>query len=278
MTENRIEQLKVVSREMRIDILKMCHSCGKNNAHLGGCLSSVEILSVLFLEIIKMNNNCSNEYRDRFVLSKGHAGIALYAALKQIGVISQKDIQKPLRGVDAELFRHPKRNLEKYIEVSSGSLGQGFPYSVGLALAMKKKSYNDSRVFVIVGDGECNEGSIWEAAAFASHMQLDNLVVIVDKNGLQLDGFTSDILQMDNMEEKWRAFGFEVATVDGHDIEMLYLELLHARERISKKPLAIIANTIKGKGVSFAENVPEWHDGFLSDDLYEVALKEIQNV
>jgi len=275
MYEKRVKELENIAKEIRIDILNMCHKCGENNAHLGGCLSAVEILTVLFLEVMSTTNVKLPEAKDRFVLSKGHAGIALYAVLKQIGIVTQEEICKPLRGLNTDLFRHPKRNPNKYIEVSSGSLGLGFSYGVGLALAMKKKSFTERRTFVIVGDGECNEGSIWEAASFASHMKLDNLTVIVDKNGLQLDGFTNQIMEMDNIEERWGAFGFNTVSVDGHDIAALSRELTHSYD--NRKPLAIIANTIKGKGVSFAENAPKWHDGFLNDTLYETALKEINN-
>jgi len=274
MTEERLLQLKTITKEMRIDILNMCHGCGRNNAHLGGCLSMVEILAVLFLEIIKIKNVKPNDARDRFVLSKGHAGIAMYAALKQIGVLSQEEINQPLRGTEAILFRHPKRNPDKYIEMTAGSLGQGLSYGVGLALAAKKKSFNRSKTFVVLGDGECNEGSIWEAAAFASHNKLSNLIVIIDKNNLQLDGFTNEIMNMDNLEKRWASFGFDTVSLDGHDVSALYTAL---SQNAVEKPLAIIANTTKGKGVSFAENAPQWHDGFLSDNLYETALKEVEN-
>lgn len=277
MTEERTVYLRKIAKEMRLDILDMCHRCGKNSAHLSGSLSVVEILAVLFMEIIKLNNVYPPEARDRFILSKGHAGIALYSALKQIGVVSPEEINQPLRGLDTVLFRHPKRNASKYIEMSAGSLGQGLSYGAGVAIALKKKSYNNSRVFVILGDGECNEGSVWEAAAFSSHQKLDNLTVIIDKNGLSLDGFTQEIMNMDNLEDRWASFGFNVVTVDGHDVSELYEALSRTSTNRSGEPVAILANTTKGRGVSFAENAPEWHDKVLSDDYYMIARREVAN-
>ena len=272
LTKEHIHHLEMKSKEMREDILKMCHGCGKNNSHLSGCLSAVETLAVLFLETIDLVKT-----RDRIILSKGHAGIALYAAMKQAGLLTQEEIERPLRGSGSELFRHPARNPGKYIETTAGSLGQGLSYGAGLALAMKKKFNNSAKVFVMVGDGECNEGSVWEAAAFASHMKLDNLIVIVDKNNLQLDGFTNDIMNMDNMAEKWSAFGFDIKCVDGHNVNELYTALLCAKTQREGKPFAIIANTTKGKGVSFAENVPEWHDAYMDDKSYAIALQEVKD-
>jgi len=273
MTEKRVTQLLDACKEMRLDILHMCHRCGKNSAHLSGSLSAVEILGTLFLEVLNLPKD--SEENDKFILSKAHAGIALYAAMKQAGIVSQYEIESPLRGDNTDLFRHPKRNPNRYIEMTGGSLGQGLSYGAGLACAIKRRAQTKRKVYVVLGDGECNEGSVWEAASFISHMKLDNLVVIVDKNGLQLDGFTSDIMEMDNLEERWSAFGFNTFSVDGHDPHALYNAL--AQPSTNSKPLAIIANTLKGKGVSFAENAQEWHDKILDNDSYKTALQEVSN-
>ena len=253
--------------DMRKDILKMSLNCGKMGAHLGGSLSCVDILAVLFTE--KMHHEGEN--RDRFIMSKAHSAMALYAALKQVGKIKEDDIQEAMKK-GSFLFKHPKINIPKGIEFSGGSLGQGLSLGVGTALAIKIKGIA-ARTYVLVGDGECDEGSVWEAAMSASHYNLNNLVVIVDRNGLQNDGTTDDIMNLQNMQMKWNAFGFDTYCINGHDIEQI-------RDALSKEslchPIAIIANTIKGKGVSFAENVVEWHASFLTQDLYEKAMEEVE--
>ncbi len=269
------QDLHAITVDMRKDILTMCHNCGKQNGHLGGCLSAVDILAVLYTQIMNINEVAHSgiawENRDRFILSKGHAGFALYAVLKQIGLISQEMIQGSIRGEHSVLFRHPKKNEQFGIECSVGSLGMGLGYGIGLAETFKRKK-TMQKVYVMLGDGECNEGSVWESAAYAGHRKLENLVVIIDKNKLQLDGYTSDVLNMDNMRERWEAFGFQSMEVDGHN----WHELIRAFQTENKgKPLAIIADTVKGKGVSFAENQVQWHDNYLSDELYEKAWKEV---
>lgn len=261
------------SKEMRKDILDLCYRSGSQKAHLGGCMSLVEILAVLYLSVMDLNtvHTPAWEQRDRLILSKGHGALAMYAALKQAGVITPEELKKPIRGQDTFMFRHPKRNVEKGIEFSGGSLGMGLGYGIGECLAFLRKGNHSSKTYVIIGDGECDEGAVWESAALAGHLRLKNLAVIIDKNGLQLDGFTKDILCMDNMEERWRAFGFHSMTVDGHDCRQLYEALTMERD----KPLAVIANTIKGKGISFAENQKCWHDNYLSEQLYRRGLQDI---
>lgn len=182
-------------------------------------------------------------------------------------------LSRPLYGKETFLYKHSKRDLAHGIEMSGGSLGQGFPFAVGIAMALLEKKNTVSHVYAIVGDGECNEGSIWEAAALAGHHRLPNLTVIVDKNQLQLDGYTHNILDMSNMEERWRSFGFEACTVDGHN----YDALLRTIGEPHSDPFAVIANTIKGNGISFAQDNPDWHDNFLTDTLYQKALEEIEN-
>lgn len=265
------KKLNEISKKMRKDILGMCYRCGENKAHLGGCLSMVEILTVLYTEVINLKRVVRWEERDRFIVSKGHGGIALYAALHQIGILTDYEVQAEMRGDKTITYRHPKRNTDKGIECSSGSLGMGLSYGIGLLCAFERKDNFYSKVYVMLGDGECNEGAIWEGAMYAAHKKMKNLVVIIDKNGLQLDGKTSDIMNMDNMGEKWEAFGFDVRVIDGHN----YTDIYEALVKPSHLPIAIIAQTVKGKGISFAENKVEWHDNFLSKELYELGLLEI---
>ena len=265
------QEMTRFSRGMRRDIVELVHRAGNEGAHLGGCLSLVEILTVLYTSILRYDPKRPDwELRDRVVISKNHSSIALYAAMHQAGLISDSEIQLPLYGEDTFLYKHSRRNVAHGIEISGGSLGQGISFAEGIALALRRKG-SDARVYAIVGDGECNEGSVWEAASLAGHLALDNLTVIVDKNGLQLDGATKDIINMDNMAERWSAFGFDAVTVDGHD----YAQLNAVFARRSGKPLAVIAETVKGKGVSFAEGNVDWHDNVLTDELYRQAMEEV---
>lgn len=272
-----------IACDMRHDILTMVHNCGKQNGHLGGCMSAVEVLAVLYSQIMNINEvaHSGRDWadRDRFIMSKGHAGIAMYAAMKHVGLVSQAMIDGDIRGENTVLFRHPKRNIEFGIECSVGSLGMGIGYGIGLAESFRRRN-SGQKVFVMLGDGECNEGSVWEGAAYASHRGLENLTVIIDQNGLQLDGTTREVLAMDNMAERWKAFGFCVVEVDGHNIEAVYSALKTAHQG---KPLAVIAHTIKGKGISFAENRVEWHDHYLSNELYvqgkqDLGIRELGEV
>lgn len=259
------------ARGMRRDIVELVHRAGSEGAHLGGCLSLVDILTVLYNGVLRYDRDLPGwEERDRVVLSKAHASIALYAAMHRAGQLSDAEFALPLYGQNTFLYKHAKRNVAHGLEMSGGSLGQGLPFAVGIAVALKRKK-TDSRVYAILGDGECNEGSVWEAAALAGHLQLDNLTVIIDKNGLQLDGFTRDVLNMDNLSERWRAFGFHTVDADGHDHAQLY----RALSEKSDGPTAIVAHTVKGKGVSFAENNVDWHDNVLTDALYRQALQEV---
>lgn len=257
------------ARQMRIDSIKAVYSVGNTGGHIGGTLSMIEIMSVLYLGVMRYDpENPLWEQRDRFILSKGHGALAQYAAMKQLGMISEEELLT-FKKEGTFLFAHPSRNLERGIEFSSGSLGQGVSLAVGAALALKKKK-NDAHVYVLVGDGECNEGSVWEALASASHFKLDNLTVIVDRNGLQYDGKTGDILSMENLGAKFTAFGLHTMEVDGHEPGALYDALMLK----CAGPKAVIANTIKGKGVSFMEGVPQWHNGRLSEKQYAQALQE----
>lgn len=268
-------QVSNIVRDMRHDILRMVHNCGKQNGHLGGCMSVVELLAVLYTQIMNINEVAHSDkewaLRDRFIMSKGHAGIAMYAAMKHVGLLSQEMINGPVRGENTVIYRHPKRNIEYGIECSVGSLGMGIGYGIGLAESFRRKG-TGQQVYVMVGDGECDEGSVWESAAYAGHRKLENLTVIIDKNNLQLDGLTHEVLAMDNMAERWKAFGFQTIEIDGHNIEAIHNAFRTAHKG---QPLAVIAHTVKGKGVSFAENRVEWHDNYLSDALYEQGMEEL---
>lgn len=260
--------VEFVSKEMRKDILRMAYNCGTGGAHIGGSMSVVEILSVLYTEVM-----ChKGDIRDRFIMSKAHAVIALYAALHQVGKLTDCDIENAMKP-GSILFKHPCMNVKKGIEFSGGSLGHGLSLGVGTALALKMKKNSESRVYVMLGDGECDEGAIWEAAACASHYKLDNLTVIIDQNGLQNDGTTKEILDFSDMPQRWKAFGFYVQKIDGHNVE----QIRKAFEKKSNQPKAIVAKTIKGKGVSFAENVVDWHAAYLTKELFDRAIEELEN-
>jgi transketolase len=255
---------------MRKDIIEMTYRVGSHGAHIGGSLSMVEIMAVLYMNILKYDKNyLTSELRDRLILSKGHGAMALYAAMKQAGIINAEELLE-FKKDNSRLSVHPQLLPELGIETASGSLGMGLSMGVGIALALKKKKNLSSRVFVVSGDGECNEGSVWEAAMSACHFGLNNLRHIVDYNNLQYDGLTSVILRDVVTSEKWRAFGWQVIEVDGHNI----CELVAAMKVESDKPVCIIAHTIKGKGVSFMENNAFWHAGNLREEQYKQALAE----
>lgn len=259
------------AKEIRHDVLKMALCTGNTGAHIGGSLSIVEIMAVLYRGIMKHDPaHPLMEKRDRFILSKGHGVLSLYAALQQTGYIP-KELLWTFKQNDSPLTGHPSLNQTLGIEFSSGSLGQGLSLGIGVALALKRKQNHTSRVYVLLGDGECNEGSIWEAAAFAAHHTLQNLIVIIDKNGLQYDGKTEDILSMEPFSDKWKSFGWNTITIDGHNIGQLYDALTYQ----SSKPFVIIAETIKGKGISFIENNPKWHNSRLTQDQYNKAILEL---
>ena len=254
------------AENMRKNILTSAFKAGNNGAHIAPSLSCVEILTALYNGILKYNKSDPfDETRDRFILSKGHAGLALYAALYEAGLISQKEYDSFEKN-GGDFPGQPSKNIEKRIEFSGGSLGMGLSYGIGLALAGR-------RVFVILGDGECNEGSIWESAMFAGYNKLQNLTVIVDLNGMQADGKSSDVLTFD-MKKMWEACGWAIEECDGHDSVALKQKL----QQECNQPKVILAHTVKGKGVSFMENAREWHHGKLTQKQLEQALAEIAEV
>lgn len=263
---------KQFSKQLRLKALEMAYKSGKNGSHIGGGLSAIEIFAALYGSVLKFDiSHPEDENRDRLVVSKGHCVLAYYSALNAVGFMSKEDLDG-FEVDGAHLHGHAFRNLTNGIEFSGGSLSMGMSFAVGQALACKKKCLNN-RVFTIVGDGECDEGQIWESAMAASNYKLNNLVVIVDCNQLQYDGLTKEVMNNSSLAEKFKAFGFETIEVDGHDVE----ELTKALSLRSDKPICIVAHTVKGKGASFAEGQREWHHHTLSEEEYCLARKEVEN-
>jgi transketolase len=267
--EDDIKNISVFSNNMRRNILNMALSAGSNSSHFGGALSIVEILATLFSSIMRRNGKKLDQ--DRFILSKGHACLAYYAALSEIGLIEKKELLTFEKN-NSNLLGHPVKNKKLGIDFSTGSLGMGLSSAIGLSISIKKKKLTHN-VYVVVGDGECNEGSIWEGALAAPNLNLDNLYVIIDNNGFQQTGSNKDIMNLIDLKDKWKSFGWHTEEVDGHDTKKLKKIFLNTR-RINK-PKAIIAKTIKGKGFSFSENDNNWHHKVLSKSVYEQALKEL---
>ena len=265
--------LQQLSKEFRLSALKMAHDCGKNGSHIGTAFSSIEIYATLFGSVLNIDaQKPFDENRDRLVVSKGHSVLAYYTALRYAGFLTDEDIAS-FETNGSHFHGHAMRNLEKGIEFSGGSLSMGMSFAVGLALSCKRKGLKN-KVYCIVGDGECDEGLIWEAAMSAANFKLDNFTVIVDRNVLQYDGPTGSVMDLLDLGAKFKAFGFSVSEVDGHNCD----ELLRALTENHDIPKCVIAHTIKGKGISFAENVKEWHHHTLSDSEYEQAVKEVENV
>lgn len=263
---------KELAKQLRLKALEMAFKSGRNGSHLGGGLSAIEIFATLYGSILHYDaNNPDGENRDRLIVSKGHCVLAYYPALKFAGYISQEDLDS-FETDGSHFHGHALRNLKNGIEFSGGSLSLGMSFAVGEALACKKKGLKN-RIFVIVGDGECDEGLIWEAAMAASNFKLYNLTVIVDCNKLQYDGPTKEIMDNSPLIEKFNAFGFDSYEVDGHNCE----QLRQALNRVGNKPICVIADTIKGKGVSFMENQREWHHHTLTEEQYKQAVKEVMN-
>ncbi|MCL2199342.1 MAG: transketolase [Defluviitaleaceae bacterium] len=268
------DQVKLVenaAQQMRTYALEMTFNAGRSGAHVGPAMSCMEILAALYCGVLKFDvKNPAWEERDRLMISKGHCVLAYYTALVVAGFIKPEELATfEKNGTD--LAGHPSMDLNRGIEYSSGSLGMAFSASVGMAISAKRAG-RSHKVYTLLGDGECNEGCVWESFMAAAHYKLDNLVAIIDKNGLQLDGATKDVMDLGDMEKKLTAFGWEVSNIDGHSVSALLTAFFKI---IRGKPHAIIANTIKGKGVSFMENNPEWHHGTLSQAQYETAIAEI---
>ena len=271
MRENK-KQLVIRSKNIRKNILNMAFAAGASSSHFGGALSIVELVACLFFNKMKIDKKDPNwEKRDRFILSKGHGCLAYYAALAEIGYITKEQL-KTFEKDSSPLLGHPVKNKELGIEFSNGSLGMGLSLGIGLAIASKKKNLNFN-THVILGDGECNEGSVWEGAMAAPNFKLDNLWVFIDNNNFQQTGLNNKIMNLGSLKEKWTSFGWQSIEIDGHDIDSI-LDCFEKNKNIDK-PKAIIAKTIKGKGFSFSENNNDWHHSVLSKSFYEKALKEI---
>ncbi|SDB15524.1 transketolase [Eubacterium oxidoreducens] len=267
-----MNDLTQVAKRMRLNILKMAYECG-TNAHLGGALSITDILAVLYGKQLKnLGNQFPYDEQDKFILSKGHAVLALYAALKEAGIMTQEDLDS-FQADGSALVAHPVMNLSLGIESSNGSLGQGISMAVGLALAAKKKK-KPYHTYVLIGNGESNEGIVWEALISAVHFGLDNLTIILDDNKIQSDGPSSEIMAIPNYSERLKAFGFQVIEIDGNQVEEVVAALETPMQE--SKPKCIVANTIKGKGVSFMEQDNTWHHNRLTQKQYEAAIEEIQ--
>lgn len=262
--------MAITAFKIRQRILKMANEC-MNNAHIGGSLSMVELLAVLYRDIMNYKIDEPRwEERDRFILSKGHCALALYAVLTECGFISEEEIETFLRNESA-FGSHPVMDIEHGIESSTGSLGQGISLAVGIAKAAKVKGRH-FKVYVLIGNGECNEGSVWEAIMLASQWKLDNLTVILDNNGFQSDGRSQDIIELPVIAKCFRDFGFHVIEVDGHDEKEIFEAF---QDDCECKPKIIIGNTIKGKGVFFMENNNEWHHNRLTDEKYAQAVSAL---
>ncbi len=265
-------RLKKIANEVRKNIVTGLHSA--KSGHPGGSLSAADMVTFLYYEEMNVDaKNPKNPNRDRFVLSKGHAAPVLYGVLAEKGFIPKEDIVT-LRKPDSYLQGHPDMKHTPGVDMSSGSLGQGVSTAVGMALA-GKMDHKDYRVYTLLGDGEIEEGQVWEAAMFAGHRKLDNLVVIVDNNNLQIDGTVEEVCSPYPIDKKFEAFNFHVIVINGHDFDEIRNALNEAKNT-KGQPTAIIMNTVKGKGVSFMENQVNWHGAAPNDEQFAVAMEELE--
>ena len=268
------DALRHAANEMRIDIVKMIAEAG--SGHPGGSLSCADILTALYFGGVLNHDPArpDDPARDRFILCKGHAAPALYAALAQAGYFPREELAT-LRKLGSKLQGHPDMHLVPGVEASTDSLGQGLSIASGIACGLRIDG-NPAHVFALLGDGECEEGQVWEAAMFAAHEKLGNLVAIVDANGLQIDGPVTDVVQTGTLASKFEAFGWDVSHVDGHDIDALVDLLSRLKGQGGDVPHAVIARTVKGKGVSFMENQVGWHGKAPNGDQLKEALSELE--
>ncbi len=267
-----IKDMEAVAKRLRRHIITMIGKAG--SGHPGGSLSAAEIVTALYFKVLRHNPKDPQwPDRDRFILSKGHAAPLLYAVLAECGYFSVEELST-LRQLDSRLQGHTDRALTPGVEMSAGSLGQGLSFAVGVSITGRLDS-REYRVYVLLGDGECDEGQVWEASMSAAHFKLDNLVAIVDNNEIQLDGWNRDIMNLAPFNKKWQAFGWHVIEVDGHDLTHL-IDAFNQAKLIRGQPTVIIAHTIKGKGVGFMENNPDFHGKSPNAAEVEIALKELE--
>lgn len=271
MKESLIKHCKEIAKNIRKDIVELTWI--KKSGHVGGSASCVEIMAALCGVLNVDPKNPKSENRDRFILSKGQATMTFYSAYKQLGFFTDDEILT-FKDNDSVFSLDLVINEDRGIENSNGSLGQCLSFAMGVALGLKIRKNENPRVFTLIGDGECNEGAVWEAAMFGAQHNLNNLVVIIDKNGLQYDGDTTEILSMDPLDKKWESFGWNSVNVDGHNIE----QLINVFNKKYDKPTVVIAKTVKGKGISFAENNPDWHVNSFTKEQYERAKLDVAEV
>lgn len=271
LSDSDVENLVAVSRRVRLRLLDIFFACGKG--HFGGCYSVVDILVMLYGKILRVDpaRPCW-ENRDRLILSKGHTNAALCAVLGHHKFFDEAELDTYAK-TNSRYGMHPDMHYVAGCDMSSGSLGHGLAVGTGMGLAGRSDG-KDFRVYVVLSDGECNEGSVWEAAMIASHHKLDNLTAIVDRNRLSLDGPTEAILALEPLAEKWRSFGWNAIETDGHDFLQLFDGLEQAKQSRGR-PTVLIAKTVKGKGVSFMEDNPSFHSGGLTDQQFEIAKAEL---
>ena len=268
------KNVEVLAKKIREKILLMAFSAGQSSAHIGGALSTVDIISTLYQMVFQINKkDLFDENKDRFILSKRDGCLSYYAILNHLGFISDQELLT-FEKDGSILLGHPVKNKEKGIEFSNGSLGMGLSIGVGLALGYKRLK-KKNRVYVILGDGECNEGSIWESFMCANKFDLDNLFVFIDNNKYQQTGSNDDILINNNLFEKLTSFGWNSNQIDGHNIDQIYKFLTNKIN--NNKPNIAICDTIKGKGISFFENNNDWHHSVLTKKNYELALNELND-
>lgn len=270
-----MQNLPTLIKKLRVSLLKMIAEA--KSGHPGGSLSAIDLMSVLWFHILRGNRPQSGPERDRFILSKGHAVPALYAILAELGHIEPEELAT-LRKMGSRLQGHPDRVRLPIMEASTGSLGQGLSVAQGLAMGLRHQGL-PSRVFCLLGDGEIQEGQVWESALSCAKYKLSNLCAIIDANNGQIDGKVSEVMPLEPLSDKWRAFGWEVREIDGHDLELIektFQEFVRLHENRAERPFMIIARTIKGKGVSFMENRIEWHGVAPKADELARAIEEIQ--
>ena len=273
MKVTSIEALEKIAKEVRRGIIEEVYNAG--SGHPGGALSCADILTVLYFNQMNVDEKKPNDpNRDRLVLSKGHASPALYSVLARKGYFN-KELLQTFRKIGSNLQGHPDMNKVPGVDMTTGSLGQGISSAVGMAIASKMDKAG-CKVFCILGDGEIEEGQVWEACNIASKYELDNLCVIIDNNNLQIDGEVEKVGGMNNITEKFLSFGFNVLNINGHDISSI-IDAVTTAKQTKGKPTAIIAKTIKGKGVSFMENKAEWHGKAPKEDEYKIAMKELED-